>query len=65
VRCTGNTVLLRIAQPDNGWRVEVDKSAPAAVTVSFQRGEEDAGGGTRVTAVCSSGTPAFKVANNI
>jgi hypothetical protein len=56
-------MLLRIAQPDDGWRVEVDKSGPEKVQVRFQRSDDNAGSGTRVTAVCSAGTPAFSVDN--
>jgi hypothetical protein len=63
VRCTGAKILLRIAQPDNGFRVEVDESVVARVNVSFQTGDEEATGGARVTAVCVTGTPAFDVAN--
>ena len=63
VRCTGATIRLRIAQPDNGWRVEVEHSGPAEIEVSFQRGDDDAGSVTHVTAVCATGTPAFKVEN--
>ena len=61
VRCTGATILLRIAQPDNGWRVEVGKSGPEEVEVSFRNGADDAGGQTQVNAVCETGTPAFRV----
>lgn len=62
MRCTGATILLRIAQPDNGWR-EVHSSGPAEVDLSFRLGDDDSEGGTRVKAVCATGTPAFKVAN--
>jgi len=61
VRCTGATILLRIAQPTNGWRVKVGDSGPESVDVSFWRGEDYEGGGAHVTAVCVSGTPSFKV----
>jgi hypothetical protein len=63
VRCTGASILLRIAQPDNGWRVEVDNAGPDQVHVTFRSGDEEEGGGTQVTAVCAMGTPAFTVAN--
>lgn len=63
VRCTGATILLRIAQPDNGWRVEVHSSGPAEVDLSFRLGDDDSGGETGVTTVCARGTPAFRVAN--
>jgi hypothetical protein len=63
VRCTGATMVLRIAQPDDGWRMEVDKSGPEEVGVRFQLSADNAGSGTRVTAVCSTGTPVFGVDN--
>jgi hypothetical protein len=63
VRCTGASILLRIAQPDNGWRVEVDNAGPDQVHVTFRSGDEEEGGGTQVTAVCAMGTPAFTVAS--
>jgi hypothetical protein len=64
VRCIGATILLRIAQPQDGWRVEVGDSARAKVAVSFRRGDEEGWIGTKVTAVCAQGTPAFSVNNN-
>jgi hypothetical protein len=63
VRCTGSTMTLRIAQPDNGWRVDVDKTALETVNVSFQTGDDESGAGGSVTAACLTGTPTFKVAN--
>jgi len=64
VRCTGATILLRFAQPDNGWRVEVDKSGPEEVEVSFRNGDDDAGSQTQVRALCETDTPAFRVENH-
>jgi hypothetical protein len=64
VRCTDATILLRIAQPDDAWRVNVATSGPTQVDLRFHSGEDNAGGDTHVTAVCVSGTPAFTVANN-
>jgi len=61
VRCTGRTIQLRIAQPDNGWRVEVAKAGPDEVHVIFRLGEDDSEGGTQLTAVCVAGAPVFKV----
>jgi len=63
VRCTGATILLRIAQPDNGWQVDVDSSGPREVELGFKRDAEDSGRGTQVKAVCANGTPAFTVEN--
>jgi hypothetical protein len=37
VRRTGATVLIRIVQPDNGWRMEVDTSSPEEFNMSFRR----------------------------
>ena len=63
VRCTGAVITLRIAQPDDGWRVEVDRSGTEDVEVTFHRGDIAAGGQTHVKAVCSAGTPVFTVEN--
>src|SRR5450759_1644685 len=60
-RCTDATIVPRIAQPDNGWRVEVDTSGPQAVDLSFEPGADDSGQGTDVKAVCASGVPTFTV----
>jgi hypothetical protein len=62
-RCSGAAIWLRIAQPDNGWRVEVEQSGPAEVEVSFRRGDADARVRTDVTAVCAAGAPTFTVEN--
>jgi hypothetical protein len=61
VRCTSAVITLRIAQPDNGWRVEVDGSGPVKVEVTFQQGDAEGGAQARVEAVCSTGTPVFTV----
>ena len=61
IRCTGTTILLRIAQPDNGWRVEVNSSGPQNVDLNFRGGADDNGPETQVRAACASGTPAFSV----
>jgi len=60
---SGAGMTLRIAQPDNGWRVEVDRSGTEDVEVTFHRGDIAAGGQTHVKAVCSAGTPVFTVEN--
>ena len=59
MRCTESTIRLRIAQPDDGWRVEVEKAGPEEVDVTFRRGDDESGVGSRVTAVCKAGTPTF------
>ncbi len=61
VRCTGDTIQLRIAQPDDGWRVEVGSAGPQEIHMTFMRGGEEGGVGTEMTVVCATGTPAFKV----
>jgi len=56
--------VLRIAQPGDGWRVEVGESTPTRVVVGFRRGNEENGVETKVTAVCASGTPSFSAASD-
>jgi hypothetical protein len=63
VRCTGTALTLRIAQPDNGWRVELDRSDTGDLQVTFKSGDTEASRETQVTAACSAGTPVFKVEN--
>jgi len=64
VRCTGGTIQLRIAQPDDTWRVEVGSVGPQEVHVTFMRGGEEGVVGTQVTAVCAGGAPVFRVASD-
>ena len=64
VRCTGGIIQLRIAQPDDSWRVEVGSAGPQEVHVTFMRGGEEGVVGTQVTAVCSGGGPAFRVVSD-
>jgi hypothetical protein len=64
VRCTGATILLRIAQPANGWRVEVNSSGSPQVDLEFKHGEDESGGEARVKAVCKDGAPEFSVQNS-
>jgi len=63
VRCTGTTIGIRSAQPQNGWRVHVDSSNAGQIIVSFRTGEEEDRRTTTVTAVCTGGTPVFTVNN--
>jgi len=60
VRCTDATILLRIAQPDNGWRVQVNSSGPVRIDLRFRLDDESE---TRVTAACRTGSPVFSVPN--
>jgi hypothetical protein len=61
--CTGATIALLIAQPDNDWRVHVDTSGEGQIVVTFQNGEEDPARTTQVSAVCANGAPGFTTAN--
>jgi hypothetical protein len=63
VRCIGATVVLRIAQPDNGWRMEVEEPGPAEVKVRFERADDSSGKAARVRAVCQTGNPVFRLDN--
>lgn len=63
VRCIGSDLTLRIAQPDNGWRVELDRSDSGDVQVTFKVGDGEVWPETQVTATCSAGTPVFTVDN--
>ena len=65
VRCTDATILLRIAQPDNGWRVDVKKAGPQVIDLAFEHGVKSAESGTRVSAVCSDSTAAFTILNEV
>jgi len=59
VRCTGEVIALRVAQPDNQWRVMVDTSLPGQISVTFTSGGEENQQRTLVIAVCTNGTPVF------
>jgi hypothetical protein len=62
-RCTGATIRLRSAQPENGWRVHVDTFTSRLIVVTFRTGEEEEQRSTHVTATCSDGTPTFNAGN--
>lgn len=62
VRCTSADLTLRIAQPDDGWKVDVERAGAGSVDVKFQRGDEEHRATTHVKAVCSAGTPVITVA---
>jgi hypothetical protein len=53
------TTLLRGAQPDDGWRVEVDSSGPGRVLLRFTFGDGNALRAIRVDGVCMRGVPVF------
>ena len=61
VRCSGAVIGLRIAQPENDWRAQVDTTGSGQITVSFRRGDEEEQQTTQVSAVCAGGTPTFRV----
>jgi len=63
VTCTGATIRLRTAQPENDWRVQVDTSEPGRVGVRFRDDDEEESQRTDVAAVCASGVPVFTVSN--
>jgi hypothetical protein len=58
VRCTGSTIALLIAQPENGWSVQVNTYGQP-IYVTFQTGEEESQSKIQVTAVCTNGAPVF------
>jgi hypothetical protein len=63
VRCMGTGIRLQVAQPENGWRVNVDGAESGRIVVTFRTGEEEETRQTRVTAVCSRGIPVFDISN--
>ncbi|MDQ1483989.1 MAG: hypothetical protein QOF35_2065 [Actinomycetota bacterium] len=64
VRCKGAAILLRGAQPDSGWRVDVVSPGPSRIQLRFKLGAGDAGPGTAVSAVCMNDIPVFDVQPN-
>lgn len=61
VRCTGATIALRWAQPDDGWAVETGASGPTEVEVVFRSSADGAERETQVHAVCQRGAPVLEV----
>jgi hypothetical protein len=59
VQCTGTSIRLQVAQPENGWRVHVETSAAGRIVVSFRTGDEEEARVSQVTAVCVNGAPVF------
>ena len=51
--CTGSSVALKSAQPQDGWRVEVENRGPEELEITFRSGENE----TEVRIACSAGTP--------
>jgi hypothetical protein len=62
-RCLETGIRLQVAQPENGWRVNVDGAESGRIVVTFRTGEEEETRQTRVTAVCSRGIPVFDISN--
>jgi hypothetical protein len=56
--CEGGTIGAK-AQPNVGWRVEVEENGPREVEVEFESTDERIR--YRVTAACFDGDPAFEV----
>jgi hypothetical protein len=63
IRCTGDKIELRIAQPDNDWSVQVVRSGAGQIEVTFHSEDEEAARSSRVTAVCTDGAPVLKADN--
>lgn len=57
VACTGASIALRGATPDDGWRLERGSSGPAEVEVTFLSGQQQ----VQVQSHCSGGSPVFEV----
>ncbi|MDQ1676759.1 MAG: hypothetical protein QOC93_1903 [Actinomycetota bacterium] len=62
VRCTGNSVGLLYARPDDGYASKVGSRGPAEVEVEFES-TADRGGSGRVKARCSGGTASVETRN--
>lgn len=56
VACTGSTIALQGATPDDGWRMERGSSGPAEVEVTFIDGQQQ----VQVQSHCSGGSPVFE-----
>lgn len=59
VVCHGQSISLESAQPDTGFRVEVEDRGPEEIHVKF-RGQGDEGRETEMQARCQGGVPAFQ-----
>jgi cytoskeletal protein RodZ len=62
VRCTGNSVSLLYARPDDGYAGSVQSRGPVEVEVEFESSGNNGGNG-RVKARCSGGTATVEVRN--
>ncbi len=58
VQCRGSYITLEGANPNAGWRIEVERGS-RQVKVSFHQGDE--GAEVEVQASCSGGSPVFEV----
>ncbi|MFC5177842.1 hypothetical protein [Nocardioides taihuensis] len=59
VECTGATIRLVSAYPNDGYRYEVSSSGPEHVEVEFENTSTERQ--TKFEATCSSGSPVFRV----
>ena len=57
VSCTGRTIRLRGASPEDGWRVERGSDGPEEVEITFVREQTQ----VQVQSSCSGGRPVFHV----
>ena len=62
-RCLGTGIRLQVAQPENGWRVQVDYAGSRHIIVTFRTGEEEETRQTQVAALCNRGIPVFDISN--
>jgi hypothetical protein len=59
-QCEGGAIGAN-AQPNDGWRIEVDDNGPRQVEVEFESADERSR--VKVEAVCVDGVPVFEVDN--
>jgi hypothetical protein len=59
VECRGSRIELMGAQPNSGWRIEIDSRGPEEVRVEFDSTNGDRR--TRVQSVCVGGSPRFEI----
>ncbi len=61
MRCTGASIALRWAQPDDGWSVQTGAGGSAEVEVTFRSTADGVERETQVHAVCQRGAPVLEV----